>query len=297
MCAATHGPNHAATARTAAHAFEPTPACAPPSAQSGRRPAQAFASEAAPRLPRPAPFLLFRLRALCTAIAALCTYAAFEARKHLTKCLPPDAYHHDATPPDASPDAHHRMLLKCNIKSLRNCPSPRAAPRTDAPPAARLAQYQNTLAPNTRSASHDRVRHPRACASPMHTGHVHHLRPITHAHPARLAHARPAPSPYPRRNSRSLPPFGMGSAERLLTHRHARRDRHEAHPASSPPSHAGQRFAPPPADGHGATTGARTNRSTAPDALECHGHAAAPRTASPRAQHPHTLAMHAYMCT
>ena len=91
MCAATHGPNHAATARTAAHAFEPTSACAPPSAQSGRWPAQAFASEAAPRLPRPAPFLLLRLRALCTAIAALCTNAALEARKLITRCPHPHA--------------------------------------------------------------------------------------------------------------------------------------------------------------------------------------------------------------
>ena len=82
MCAATHGPNHAATARTAAHALEPTPACAPPSAQSGRRPAQAFASEAAPRLPRPAPLILIRLRARCTAMAALGVgegHASFES--------------------------------------------------------------------------------------------------------------------------------------------------------------------------------------------------------------------------
>ena len=176
---------------------------------------------------------------------------------------------------------------------------------TATPPGVRLfpsvflahAPRRESLAPGARSAPRvPRPRRPRTCTPPLRTWTACTTCAPSLTHLPPLLCARPTPS-----TQSGVPPSQarVGYAVRPSTRQRARRDRLDAHLAPPPPHRphvlrmcrGALRPATPPYRPTGTEslcTGARTSRSTAPNPLERHDHAAEPR----RSTHTPSPCMH-----
>jgi hypothetical protein len=184
--------------------------------------------------------------------------------------------------PRATPHANHR-------DASRRSPATKSKTRTRA--TARVTRARRSLCPPRASTAPPTHVH----AAPAHMDCVHHLRSIAHAlTPPALR------SPHALNPKRCSPfPASVGYAVRPSTRQRARRDRLDAHLAPPPPHRphvlrmcrGALRPATPPYRPTGTEslyTGARTSRSTAPNPLERHEHAAEPR----RSTHKPSPCMH-----